>query len=609
MEEQQDLDQNYTLKSSMKVWKDFIRFLKQFRWWLMGVGLCMLVISAIEVSLPLMIKYAIDTFIVPGQTEGLMTFGIRYMALIVVMSAIVFVFIALAGKVEMDLVYVLRRDGFEKLQKLSYSYYDKNATGRIMSRLTSDITRVGEIVAWGLVDFVWSISMMAGIMVIMFITNWKLALAVMAVIPVLIGISIFFQEKMLKTHRVIRKINSRITGAFNEGILGAKTSKVLNREGENINEFGELTGTMKRKSVQAAIFSALYLPMVIGLGAVGTVLVLGLGGTWVADLTVSLGTLVLFLNYTVRFFDPVREFARVFAEMQSAQAALERIISLIDAEPDIVDSAEILDKYGDFGEKIETAGDGVAGHITFDDVTFHYTPEEPVLTNFSLDVAAGETIALVGETGSGKSTIVNLACRFYEPISGKILIDGVDYRERSQHWLHAHLGYVLQSPHLFSGSILENIRYGRLDATDEEVKEAARIVDAEGFILRLEADYHTEVGEGGTKLSTGEKQLISFARAVLANPRIFILDEATSSVDTETEMKVQNAIEKVLEGRTSFIIAHRLSTIRNADRILVIEKGRVIESGSHDQLMNRHGHYYTLYRNQYIEEREMELLA
>jgi ATP-binding cassette subfamily B protein len=331
-------------------------------------------------------------------------------------------------------------------------------------------------------------------------------------------------------------------------------------------------------------------------------LIIWKGGEGVVAGTVTYGVLVLFISYATQFFEPVREVARVLAQFQQAQASAERVLSLIDEKVDIEDDKSILEKYGDIHSPKKENWESIKGDISFDYVNFYYNKKEKILENFNLNVKQGETIALVGETGSGKSTIVNLICRFYEPVEGSIKIDGIDYKKRSINWLHENIGYVLQSPHLFSGTIKENLKYGRLDATDEEVVEAAKIVNAHEFIMELPNKYETQVGEGGGKLSTGEKQLISFGRAIIRNPSIFVLDEATSSIDTETERKIQSALEKILENRTSFIIAHRLYTIVNADRILVISKGKVIEEGNHNQLIKQKGHYYSLYNNQFKKE-------
>ncbi|MBQ2750924.1 MAG: ABC transporter ATP-binding protein, partial [Clostridia bacterium] len=355
--------------------------------------------------------------------------------------------------------------------------------------------------------------------------------------------------------------------------------------------------------------SAIYWPIIMTIGSIGTGLILWQGGANVLAGVITLGEFSFFMTLGGYFFEPINNLARIFAEVQSAQAAVERVITLMDTPSDIQDTPEVVEKFGDeFVGKTEN-WPALRGDVEFKNVTFKYKDGQTVLRNFSLKIKQGERIALVGETGSGKSTIVNLICRFYEPTEGTIEIDGVDYRERSQLWLHSNLGYVLQSPQLFSGTIRENIRYGRLDATDEEVEEVAKMVDAASFINRLEKGYETEVGEGGGRLSTGEKQLISFARAILANPAIFVLDEATSSIDTETEAMIQRAIERVLDGRTSFIIAHRLSTIRSCDRILVIDKGEVVEAGSHRQLMALGGRYYNLYTTQFKNEREAESLS
>ncbi len=602
-------EQDYTKRLDFGLWAHLLRYAKPFYPKLVGTAIAMFLCAAGDVLFPLLTKEAIDVFVASGTTEGLGWFIVRYMGVVLGQVACIFTFCYLSGRVETGMCHHIRDIGFKRLQELPFSYYDKTPVGYLITRMTSDTQRLGDTVGWVLVDLMWSLAYVVLSAIAMIRLNAKIALTVMLVMPVIAVAAVYFQKRILASYRVVRKTNSRITGAFNEGIMGAKTTKTLVREEKNAEEFRELTHTMKKSAIHAAVMSALFMPIVMSLGAIAAAYALWRGGYQVFQGVLTIGTLTAFMSYTTQMFEPISSLARIFADLQSSQAAAERVVTLIETEPEIADSEEIKAKYGDsFDPKRENWPD-IKGDIEFENVSFRYGGGEKVLEDFSLKVRAGETIALVGETGSGKSTIVNLICRFYEPTKGRILIDGVDYRQRSQLWLQSHLGYVLQQPHLFSGTIRENIRYGRLDATDEEVAEAARMVDAEDFILRFEKGYDTDVGEGGNRLSIGQKQLISFARALLANPAIFVLDEATSSVDTETEQKIQNAIRTALDGRTSFIIAHRLSTVRSADRILVIQHGQITEEGTHAQLLKKRGYYYNLYANQFKEERESELLG
>lgn len=451
----------------------------------------------------------------------------------------------------------------------------------------------------------WALVYVLGVFAAMLALNWKLALIIMSIVPALAVLTWYFQNKILRWNRKVRKINSRITSGYNEGIMGAQTSKTLVIEEKNLGEFQEVTEEMRTAAIRAARLSAVYVPLVLFCGSLATAIVVGKGGQMVLDNLLMIGTLSAFTSYAVGIFEPIQQLARNLAELISIQANIERVTTLLDQKPTVKDSPEVVEKYGDTFHPKKENWEPIRGDIEFQDVSFRYPDgKEDVLSHFNLKVPAGTTIAIVGETGAGKSTLVNLACRFFEPTEGRILIDGKDYRERSQLWLHSSIGYVLQSPHLFSGTIEDNIRYGRLDATEEEIREAARAVSADLVAEKLEKGYQTDVGEGGGRLSTGEKQLVSFARAILADPRIFVLDEATSSIDTQTEQLIQKATEKLLEGRTSFIIAHRLSTIRHADLILVVRDGKIIEQGKHEELLEKQGYYYHLCRQQFQEEQQ-----
>lgn len=603
-------EQEFQTKSfDLGVWKKILMLLSPFKKLIVYLFLLNVLIACLDVAFPFMNKLAIDTFITQDTNPNhLFLFGLIYFIGVAVQASTVYGFFYLAGKIEMGVSYDVRRKCFEKLHSLSFSYFDKTPIGWLMARMTSDITRLSEIVSWSLMDLFWGVSVMIGVTVVMLVVNWKLALLVLMVIPFLAYASAWFQIRILKNYRDVRRINSKITSSFNEGITGAKTTKTLVLEENNFKEFNEHTKEMRAASIRAATLSALFLPIVMGLGSVSTAALLVSGGHQVLVASLEFGTLLMFTQYASQFFEPLRQIARLIAEFQMAQASAERILSLLESESDITDSEAIIKKYGSILAPASEVHDPIVGDIEFKQVDFYYNKEEPVLTNFNLKVKAGQTVALVGETGSGKSSIVNLLCRFYEPISGEILIDGVDYRQRSSSWLHRQLGYVLQSPHLFSGSIKDNVKIGKLDATDEEIMKACQVVNAHEFIMNLEQGYDTDVGEGGSKLSVGQKQLISFARAILVNPALFILDEATASIDTETEKIIQYAIENILKGKTSFVIAHRLSTIVNADVILVIQKGKIVEQGNHDQLMASKGYYYRLYTNQFNENLERQVL-
>ena len=465
------------------------------------------------------------------------------------------------------------------------------------------------MIAWGLIDMMWAIMYVVGVFIAMLILNPSLALIIMLIVPAIVLLTIYFQKRILHWNRKVRKINSKITSAYNEGITGAKTSKTLTIEENNLRDFKEITSEMRHAGIRAARLSAIYIPLVLLLSSGATAIVLARGGDMVIQNVMLLGTLSAFTSYAVGIFEPIQQIARTFAEIISMQANIERVDGLLQQKPSIVDTPEVVNKYGDMFTPKKENWEKLEGDIEFEDVSFKYPDgHEYVLEHFNLKVPRGSTVAIVGETGAGKSTLVNLACRFFEPTKGRILIDGRDYRERSQLWLHSNIGYVLQNPHLFSGTVMENIRYGRLDATDEEVYAAAKAVSADLVVEKLEHGYASSVGEGGDRLSTGEKQLISFARAVLADPRIFVLDEATSSIDTQTEKLIQDAISHLLKDRTSFLIAHRLSTIRQADMILVVRDGRIVEKGTHKELLAKHGYYHDLYSKQFEEESAMRVL-
>lgn len=587
----------------LSTWKRLLPFLKPYRWLMLLLILTNIIISVVDVLLPLFQRYAVDHFIEQRSLAGFQTFIAGYVV-VIVLQVLSFVFYTLSAmKMEMHMGRDLKKACFVHLQTLSFSYYNVTPVGYILARVMSDTNKISAITAWDMVDILWALTYVLSAFISMAILDLRLALLVMIIVPIIAVLTTYFQQKILFWNRKVRAINSRLTGAYNEGIMGAKTSKTLVIEDKNTEEFSELTEEMRSASVRAAGLNALYIPLVMLASSAATAIVLVRGGDMVLEHGMLIGTLSAFTTYAVSIFEPIQQMARVLANIISVQPNIERVMGLLDQKPNIVDSPAVIEKYGDSFHPKKENWEEIRGDIEFDDVSFRYPDgEEEVLSHFSLKIPAGTTVAIVGETGAGKSTLVNLACRFFEPTGGRILIDGVDYRERSQLWLHSRLGYVLQNPHLFSGTVMENIRYGRLDATDEEVRAAAKAVSADTVVEHLENGYDSDVGEGGDKLSTGEKQLVSFARAVLADPAIFVLDEATSSIDTQTEQLIQNATLNLLKGRTSFLIAHRLSTIRQADLILVVKDGKIVEQGKHEELLKKGGYYHDLYSKQFQQE-------
>ena len=566
--------------------------------WVVGFVLLIAVVAVLDSVFTFISKLIIDEGIVAKNPERLKELIILYGGLTVIQSAGVFGFIYLTGILGERIRYELRRDLFNHLQTLSFSYFDKTPIGWIMSRVTSDTERIAELVTWGTLDVTWAILNLITAITFMTIINWKLALMVFLIIPVLVFIATEFKKRIIVQYRRVRKLNSKLTGTYNENITGVRVVKALVREDRNLEEFDNLASELYRAAYRAAWLSALFLPVVQIVAALALGAVIWYGGIQAQLGVMTIGGIQAFISYLTFMMFPIQDMARVFASMQQAIASAERVFSLADAEPDIVDRPGATDP------------GAIRGEIRFENVDFRYTEDgNPVLKNFNLTIKPGETIALVGPTGAGKSTIVNLLCRFYEPTGGTVRINGTDYTTLRLDAIQSRIGMVLQTPHLFTGSIRENIRYGRLDATDAEVEEAAKLAHAHDFIITLEKGYDTDVGEGGNLLSVGQKQLISLARAILAQPEWFIMDEATSSIDTVTESLIQKGMETLMENRTSVIIAHRLSTIKRADRILVIEGGGIAEMGSHTELMNRRGHYFNLYTNQFQQEKERMALG
>ncbi len=590
-------EENFTARLDRYVVLRILGLLKPYRGWVFGFLVSISVTAWFDSLFTYLSKQIVDEGILAGDRGRLTALLVRYALLAVLQAISVFGFIYLAGVLGERVHYDLRKALFNHLQRLSFSYFDRTSVGWIMARVTSDTERVAGLVTWGLLDSTWSVLNICVTIGFMLSINRKLAIMVALIVPVMVVVAIWFQKRILEQYRLVRKLNSKITSAFNENIAGVRVVKALVREEQNLREFSEQTGEMYQAAYRAARLSALFQPAVQIIGAVGVGMIVWYGGlqTQIGNMTV--GGVQAFLSYVGFMIWPVSELARVFAEMQRSLASAERVFALLDTQPEIVDREGAIEP------------GSIRGDIEFEHVHFAYHDGEEVLSDFNLHVRQGERIALVGPTGGGKSTIVNLLCRFYEPTKGVIRIAGRDYTTLTQRAIQSRIGIVLQTPYLFSGTIRENIRYGRLDATDEEVEEAARIAHAHEFIVEMEKGYDEEVGEGGVLLSVGQKQLISLARAVLADPDILIMDEATSSVDTLTEARVQKGMEAVMRGRTSFIIAHRLSTIKNADRILVIEKGRIVEMGTHQELIRARGRYYSLYTHQFRRQQEQNMFS
>ncbi len=587
------------------LWRRIYGHTRPYKRSMLGLASTGVLMAALDAAFPRLIAALIDGVVQEAPGSTLLWLGGAYAIVVIAAAAVVFGFISYAGRVATGVAHDLRKSGFERLQELSFSYYDNRPVGWILSRLTSDCMKVSSLVPWVLFDLFWGLSFIILISVNMLLMNWVLALAVFGILPLLFAVSFYFQRKLLFSSRMMRRINSQITATFSESIAGVRTTKTLVREQSNLEEFQVQSGSMQDWSVRNALQSAVYLPTIVGIGSLGTAIVLWRGGIDLQAGSLTIGELFAFMQYVVLFFIPIQDLARRVADLQAAQAAAERIQGLLDTTPDIRDSEDVQSRMSAHRRQHPTAeegddgGDGRIERIDFRQVDFWYVEGEPVLLGFDLTVRAGETIALVGATGGGKSTIANLMCRFYEPSGGGIYINDVEYRERSLHWLRSNLGVVLQVPHLFSGTIRDNIAYGRAGATMEDIESAARRAEAIHFIDSMPDGWATQVGEGGSMLSTGQRQLVALARAILADPQIFVMDEATSSVDTETEQQIQRGIESILSGRISVVIAHRLSTVRNADRILVIDGGRIVEVGDHASLLEARGRYFQLYTHQF----------
>lgn len=587
-------EEEYTSELTAPVFKRIMGVLKPHWKWVVGFLITIGLTSAFDAYFTYLNKQMVDQGIALGDKDVLIRIAWIYGSFIIMQCIFIFTFIYLAGVLGERVQYDLRKLLFNHLQELSLSYYAQNAVGRLIARVTSDTGRVSDLVTWGIVDSTWAVMNIITSITFMAIINWKLALIVSIILPVMIYVATKFQKYILVEFRQSRRANSKITGAYNENIQGVRVVKALGREDENLVEFQQLTTQMYRASYRAAWLSALFLPTVQIIAAIALGAIVWYGGVQIQFGLITIGGIQAFVSYLTFMMWPVQDLARVYAEMQHSIASAERIFKLVDTPPDVHNKPNAI------------PAQTLMGKIEFDHVDFYYEERKPVLTDFTLTVNPGEMIALVGPTGGGKSTIVNLLCRFYEPKSGTIRINEHDYTNYTLDSIHSKIGIVLQTPHLFSGTVRENIRYGRLTATNEQIEEAAKIAGAHDFITTLDKGYDHNVGESGNLLSVGQKQLISLARAVLAKPELFIMDEATSSVDTLTEALIQKGMEALMKGRTSFVIAHRLSTIRRANRILVIEDGKIAEQGTHAELLRMHGHYYRLYTQQFRHELEVQ---
>lgn len=583
--------------------KKLFPFLKPYKMLFITMSVGVLLVGAIDIVIPLFQRYAIDTFIAGQTLDGFVPFVALYLGVILLSMLLDYMASFNCCRIEMFILRDMRTAGFNHLQTLSVSYFNTNSVGTVHARLMSDTGNISTVMSWVFYQGIWHSVYVIGAITVMLILNPMLALCVIIIVPIVAVVSAIFNRRMTRLNRRVREINASITAGFNEGITGVETGKTLAIEQKLDDEFVARTSDMRKQSKKLGRTRALFVDIITFASSAALALVLWYGGVITVEGAIMIGTLSVFMNYAQGLMEPVQWIVDSVADMITLKVNVERFSALLETESDVKDSPEVIEKYGDaFNEKREN-WEKLEGDVEFEDVTFKYPDGGGyVLEHFNLKVKKGSNVAIVGETGAGKSTLVNLVCRFFEPTEGRILIDGRDARERSVQWLHSNIGYVLQTPHLFSGTVRENLLYGKQDASGEELDKAIDSVNARKIIERMDNGYDSVIGEGGNTLSVGEKQLLSFARAILADPAIFILDEATASVDTITEKLIQDAIQTLMRGRTCFVIAHRLSTVRTADIILVVDGGKIVERGTHKELLKTRGRYYKLYMEQFREE-------
>lgn len=611
-------------KVNLGIWvKIFPYALK--KWYLLAVLLVLMTLTSFHDAslIPMLNRAAIDSLRDVSNTSldtielnVRLIFGIQFtldfwgyagvlLGAMILRSIFIYFTFFTTNYLEMSIYIAIRQDAFRRVQTLSFSYFDKTSSGWLIARLQSDTSKISDIISWGIIRLLWITFDLTFTLITMFAISWQMSLLLLATTPLMIVIAPYFQIKILQLSRISRNAFSGYVAWLAEVIAGAKTVKTLAIEENVQQEASEIVSDIQVKAFRTAKMQALFYPTVAVISAFSTAVMIYFGYLLlqgnVNTVIIEVSTFVLFIGFVRAVYQPIQEYTELFTDLMATQSSVEKILSLIETQPAIIDRSDVIEKYGTLFNLKQENFEPIQGEVSFDHVSFSYNPGVEIIHDMNLTIKQGTSVAIVGETGSGKSTTVNLLCRFYEPSQGSLKIDGVDYRERSVAWLRSNIGYVQQTPFVFSGSIKKNIAYGKLKATDDEVIEAAKVVGVHAFIMSLPKGYETILKDGGSELSVGQKQLLSFARAIIRNPRIMILDEATSSIDTETEASIQQAIRKILKGRTSIIIAHRLSTIVDSDRILVMKDGVIIEDGNHASLIHKKSHYHRLYMNQFAE--------